>query len=267
MEVLMADNNSRPVVRRLHKGRVCGCVTILIIIIILISTLISSCNKKNGEEKKPDATDVVANQTVTTSAEQVKKNYIICVDPGHGGDDVGSGNSVRYEKVDNLRYATVVYDELKKRENIDAIMTRTDDTYLDNEQRAKFANDAKADLYLALHRNESDDKSANGIEVWIQQEKSVVDEVLGFKLTEALKAVGVQSNRGVQAGYTNDSQNNFQIIEWTDMPACIVELGFISNDEDNRLFDENYKEYAIAIADVVEEMCTDGYLDNLPPKH
>ena len=146
-------------------------------------------------------------------------------------------------------------------------MTRTDDTYLDNEQRAKFANDAKADLYLALHRNESDDKSANGIEVWIQQEKSVVDEVLGFKLTEALKAVGVQSNRGVQAGYTNDSQNNFQIIEWTDMPACIVELGFISNDEDNRLFDENYKEYAIAIADVVEEMCTDGYLDNLPPKH
>ena len=70
-----------------------------------------------------------------------------------------------------------------------------------------------------------------------------VDEVLGYKIREALKEVGIQSDRGTQAGYTSDEQNNFQIIEYTDMTACIVELGFISNDEDNRLFDKHYKEY------------------------
>ena len=47
------------------------------------------------------------------------------------------------------------------------------------------------------------------------------------------------------------------------MPCCIVELGFISNDEDNRLFDEHYKEYGKAIVDAVVELCQEGYLDKV----
>ena len=89
------------------------------------------------------------------------------------------------------------------------------------------------------------------------------DDVFGYKLEQALTKVGVQNNRGVQFGYTNDKQNNFQIIEWTDMTACIIELGFISNDEDNRLFDAHYKDYAKAIADATESLCKEGYLDKV----
>ena len=134
---------------------------------------------------------------------------------------------------------------------------------MNNEERAKFANDAGADLYLALHRNKSDDSTANGLEIWFQQDHTIIDDVFGYKLEQALTKVGVQNNRGIQFGYTNDKQNNFQIIEWTNMPACIIELGFISNDEDNRLFDAHYREYAKAIADAAESLCTEGYLDKV----
>lgn len=262
----MAVNNSRPVARRMHKGRVGGCFTILIILIVIISTTISGCVNKHRKKKDvPASTSVVENQQTTPAqTEKSDRKYIICIDPGHGGDDIGSFNGDRLEKVDNLRYATEVYEELLKREGVEVFITRTsNDVTLDNKERAAFGNNANADLYLALHRNMSEDHTANGVEIWIQKDKKVVDEVLGYKLLKALDKVGIQNNRGVQDGFTNDSQENFQIIEYTNMPCCIVELGFISNDEDNSLFDAHYKEYAAAIADVVIEMCQGGYLDKV----
>lgn len=262
----MAVNNSKPVARRVHKGRVGGCLIILIILIFTISTIISGCTNKH---KKPKDVPVVNNtiddqQTTAPQTEKSDRKYIICIDPGHGGDDIGSFNGDRLEKVDNLRYATEVYNELLKREGVEVHITRTsNDVSMDNKERAAFGNNLNADLYLALHRNMSEDHTANGVEIWIQKHKEVVDEVLGYKLLKALDKVGIQNNRGVQDGFTNDSQENFQIIEYTNMPCCIVELGFISNDEDNDLFDAHYKEYASAIADVVIEMCQGGYLDKV----
>lgn len=262
----MAVNDSRPVARRVHKGRVGGCLTILFILIFTISTIISGCTKKNSKKQKEPVVETVSSeqQVTTQQTEKSERKYIICIDPGHGGDDIGSFNGDRLEKVDNLRYATEVYEELSKREGVEVLITRTsNDVTMDNHERADFSNNANADLHLALHRNMSEDHTANGVEVWIQKEKEVVDEVLGFKLLKALEKVGIQYNRGVQDGFTNDSQENFQIIEYTNMPCCIVELGFISNDEDNRLFDAHHKEYASAIADVVIEMCKGGYLDKV----
>lgn len=256
-------SGSRPVKRRLRKDRLFACLAVLVVVIVGISSLISGCSKKakNKDKEKTTKTDVQVTQQTTVPVEN--NNYIICVDPGHGGSDPGSNYGDRTEVVDNLKYATIVYEELNKREGIEAIITRTtNDVYIENKERADISNRAGADLHLALHRNQSKDSTANGVEVWVQKDAEVVDEVLGYKIREALKEVGIQSDRGTQAGYTSDEQNNFQIIEYTDMTACIVELGFISNDEDNRLFDKHYKEYAVAIADVIEEMCADGYFDD-----
>ncbi|WP_049962846.1 N-acetylmuramoyl-L-alanine amidase [Ruminococcus sp. HUN007] len=265
-----SSSGKKRVVRRIHKGRVCGCLTVFVLIFILISTLINGCTKKHNLQKQKKGSETSISSTVSDTGsssqnEQVHKDeYIICVDPGHGGDDIGSSNGDRLEKVDNLRYATVVYEELMNREGLKPIITRqSNDTFMSNRERADFANEAKADLYIALHRNMSEDHTANGLEIWVQQQATVVDDVLGFKLKQELTKVGIQYDRGVQHGYTNDKQNNFQIIEWTDMPACIIELGFISNDEDNRLFDAHYKDYAKAIADAVESLCREGYLDKV----
>lgn len=266
----MAVNNSKPVVRRrVHKGRVCGCLIVLFIFIFAIIIIFNGCTKKNAKNKdKSVFNESSVSQETVTDALNTEKKYIICIDPGHGGDDIGSSNGDRLEKVDNLRYATEVIEEFSRRdlENLkfEIVTTRTtNDVDMTNKERAMFGNEHNADLYLALHRNHSTDRTANGVEIWVQQQAEVVDEVLGYKLSKYINKVGIQSDRGLQKGYTNDSQNNFQIIEYTNMPCCIVELGFISNDEDNRLFDEHYKEYAKAIVDAVVELCQEGYLDKV----
>ena len=259
----MADNQTRPAVRRrVHKTRIVGCFTVLLAIILISGSLISSCKNKDDNIKPVSDHNMVTQNSVITAPEK-KDKYLICIDPGHGGDDPGSDyGTVRLEKDDNLKYAMEVYNILNSREGIEAIITRTTDENPSTRERADIANKAGADLYLALHRNYSVDSSANGVEVWVQNETSMVDDMLAFKILTKLSKVGISKNRGKQAGFTNESQKNFEIIEFTNMTSCIVELGFISNDTDNKLFDEKYKQYAVAIADAAEEMCNDEYLDS-----
>lgn len=264
--------------RRVHRGRACGCL-ILAVIFILIINGISGCVKKLEKSKKapPRKPDTVTEVTNAKPKKNISSDILIVVDPGHGGYDNGSllgedpktNTALRYEKNDNLKYAKIVCDELNTRKGIKALMTREDDdTYLDNEERAKYSNDRGAALHLALHRNYSDDPDADGVELWIQKESKIPEQVLAFDIEQKFKEVneGIEKSgkssggfriRPTQQGYTSDKQNNFEIISFTDMTACIVELGFISNDKDNRIFDLYYKEYAKAIADAVEQWCKD----------
>ncbi len=257
----MAEVKTKPVVRRVHKKRVYGCFTVLVFIIILVILIVSGCN--NGDEDKSRKNSPVdVKLTEATTRQEKDDTFLVCIDPGHGGDDPGSYYGDRLEMTDNLRYALCVYDELSKRGGIEVMITRTDSKKtLDSADRAKMANDAGADLFLALHRNYSDDSSANGIEVWTHNEPTAIDVNLGYKLIGKLAQVGIQSDRSVHSGYTNEKQENFMINEYTNMTSCILELGFISNDEDNELFDKHYKEYSVAIADAVEEMRRDFFDD------
>ncbi len=263
----MADNHTRPAVRRrVNKTRVVGCFTVLLAIILISGSLISSCNNKDKKTTPVSDHNMVTQTSVQTEPEK-KDKYLIYIDPGHGGDDPGSDlGEKRFEKDDNLRYALEVYNELSRRDGIEVMITRTTDENLTTRQRADMANKAGADLYLALHRNHLADSSACGVEVWVKDKPDVADRVLGYKILSKLSKIGIQKDRGTQFGYTSDAQKNFEIIEFTNMTSCIVELGFISNDYDNQLFDKNYKQYAVAIADAAEEMCDEHYLDSQDTK-
>ena len=269
--------NKRPVKkrRRIHRGRACGCL-ILVLIFVFIICGISGCVKKLKAGKVTDTKKPAEVTEVTTQSPKKNNNeLIVVVDPGHGGDDKGSilgedtvtNTGLRYEMIDNLNYAKVVCDELNKRKGIKAVITRDDnDTTLYNEDRAKISNELGAALHLALHRNYTDDPDAGGVEIWIQKDAQIPEEVLAFNMEQKFKEVNTQIKksgkssggftiRPTQKGYTSDKQNNFEIISFTNMTACIVELGFISNDKDNRIFDLYYEDYAKAIADAVESWC------------
>lgn len=235
-----------------------GCLVVLFVIIALIISLITSCvSKKHSDDDVITQPANAQTQQTEVTTEEDDGKFIVCLDPGHGGSDPGSNYGERLEKDDNLRYALAVAEELKKREGINVIMTRINDNVpdadnFDSAARGKIANDAGADLFLALHRNCAEDTSGNGVEVWIKKNPPIVDQVLGYNLIKYLSAVGIQSNRGVNSGFRTDEQDNFTIMDSINMSGCLLELGFISNDEDNRLFDENMQKYAVAIADVIE---------------
>lgn len=173
---------------------------------------------------------------------------VVCIDPGHGGDDQGTAWEGRLEKEDNLKAALALRDALAER-NIYSLLTREGDTGLTLEERVLFAQEQQADFYISLHRNAAE-VAANGIEVWVAENCSATSLELAQRVEQGLLAAGVQNSRGVRYGSQSGS-GDYYVLSHTTMPAILVELGFIQDQEDNRLLDRNLKQYAEAIADAV----------------
>lgn len=174
----------------------------------------------------------------------------VIIDPGHGGDDPGAVYNGRNEKDDNLRIALLVKDKLDDM-GISAELTRKSDKFISLEKRCKIANSRKAELFVSLHRNSAE--NANGVEIWIKDDSPQKDSELAENILEMLDNAGISLNRGVKAGYAREDGQNYYINTHTDMPSCLVEIGFINNETDNKLFDENIDEYAQAIAEGINK--------------
>ena len=179
------------------------------------------------------------------------KTNIICIDAGHGGSDPGAVNGDRQEKIDTLALALRVASYIEKA-GYTPLLTRSDDTYLSLGDRCAIANDADAAYFVSLHRNSAE--GGKGTEVWISSQKTAPERHLAQEILKALDEVGIQSNRGVKAGTQGSSDGDYAVNRNTEMPSCIIELGFIGNDEDNRLLDKHIDDYAKAIADAIVKL-------------
>lgn len=186
---------------------------------------------------------------------------VIYLDPGHGGTDAGAVNGSRRESDDNLKLALLVRDILI-RQNQAVLLSRKEDSAVSLDERTRQANRAKADLYVSLHRNSFTSPDANGVEIWIYTTAGRITEAAAVEVLEEVLAVGAQSNRGVKRG-------NYHVLRESEMPAMLIELGFISNAEDNTLFDRNFEQYAKAIAKGILSALGEAYDDGEPstPKY
>lgn len=167
--------------------------------------------------------------------------YKIMMDAGHGGRDPGAVYNGRQEKDDTLRL-TLAVGEVLSDNGIDVNYTRTTDVYDTPIQKARKANEWGADLFISIHRNSfPSDNTAFGVE-------SLVYDLSGLKLeiaesiNQQLETIGFR-NLGVKA------RPNLVVLRRTQMPAVLVEVGFINSDTDNALFDANFDAIAQAIAD------------------
>ena len=178
----------------------------------------------------------------TVMLQKANDTYTVCVDAGHGGSAVGLDGS--YEKDDNLRLAQEVAKALKK-SGVNVIMTRSDDSDTQLDSRSKIANKAKADIFVSLHRNSTaNPNTTKGIEA--------ADDILSN-----LEEVGITANRGVRIGTQGDSDDDYAVIRDTDMTSMIVEMGFMTNQDDLDYFNENLENYAKAISNGVVQWLND----------
>ena len=255
----MTENQRRPAPRRrrrVHKTRLVGCFVVLLLIIILISSLISGCVKKIKDKPAKQSSGTSVSDPAVTDQPDIHHetgNIVVCLDPGHGDSDPGSEYGARLEKDDDLRYAREVYEAMKQYEGIDVYLTRDSDIYLSNEDRAEFSNSVNADLHVALHRNYFSDSTAYGLEVWVKSAPDQIDDVFSFKVISKLSSVGIQKNRGVKTGHPKN--DDYEIVKMTNANCITIELGYITNDKDNELFDQHLTEYAAAIAEAISETC------------
>ncbi|NHN31873.1 N-acetylmuramoyl-L-alanine amidase family protein [Paenibacillus agricola] len=158
--------------------------------------------------------------------------YRVVIDPGHGDQDPGArAVNGRTEKEFNLIMGLKVYDLLLKEAQIQPAMTRNNDTFIPLDDRASFANDRLAHLFVSIHGN-AYKSTSTGTETYYYKEDSA-----GFAQTmhDYLVAATGLADRGVR-------QQPFRVVKVTNMPAVLLEVGYLSNEGDTELmFDENFQ--------------------------
>ena len=186
-----------------------------------------------------------------TSAPATGKPVTICLDAGHGGKDAGSENGSRLEKDDTLKLTLAISSYLKDL-GIDVVLTRSDDTFLELSQRCDIANNANAAYFVSIHRNKG---NGEGVETWIYSKADKETSSLADNIMDRLSDTELQRDRGVKRGMQESSSKDYYLNSHSNMPVCIVEMGFIDDDTDNELFDKNMDAYAKAIGDAILATC------------
>ncbi len=167
----------------------------------------------------------------------------IFIDAGHGGIDSGAVYGTRLEKDDNLKMAIAVGDRLFSA-GFKVEYSRTDDRFVSLQERVRLANDSKADLFLSFHRNAYIRPSANGVEFWICAGSPRNTIEWANTIYSSVVSTYAQTQRGIKTG-------GLYVCKNTIMPAVLLEIGFITNDADNQIFEHYFSSYADAIASSV----------------
>jgi len=160
---------------------------------------------------------------------------LIVLDAGHGGVDQGTCAGDVLEKDINLSVVKKLAEKLKKR-GAAVILTRDEDVKIDLEDRAKLANKEKADIFVSIHCNYYEkDVGIRGLECYYR-EGSADSEELAERILEEFRKEAVE-NRGIKSA-------NYRVLRKTDMPAVLVELGYMSNSEEcGKLGEEDYQNF------------------------
>ena len=190
-----------------------------------------------------------AGASVAISAAGAKNEngkYIIVIDAGHGGSDGGMEGRIfgTRESDINLYISRMLCHYLKKN-GYKVIMTRNADITLSDgktqnkklsemKKRAEIIKNSGADLFISIHQNFYSDSSRRGAQVFFYSEK---DKNFASAVQNKLNSMK-EASRECEILY-----GDYFVLKQADFPACIVECGFLSNAEDERLLiEESYRE-------------------------
>ncbi|WP_051314938.1 peptidoglycan-binding protein [Alteribacter aurantiacus] len=146
----------------------------------------------------------------------------IVIDAGHGGSDPGAVAFGFQEKDIVLDVAHIV-NNIMEGTDIQVVLTRTGDYFIELEDRVKIAHDSGADAFVSIHANAFGQESVHGTETyWNNNHQSADSRALAEAIQERLISKLGTQDRGVK-------EANFHVIRHTQVPSVLVELGFITN--------------------------------------
>ena len=210
---------------------------------------------------------------------------VVVIDPGHGGRDVGAQGARGFEKDFNLAAAQALKARLERNGRYKVVMTREADVYIPLESRVRIAQRAGADLFISLHSDSGPEPGVRGASVYTLSDKASqratrfvsrdnwfmkasltgdqgVRDIL-FDLTQratrnrsAVFAQTLVSNIEGKAPLLRRSQRDagFMVLLAPDVPAVLLEMGFVSNPEDERMLADPVRRDRLmsAVADSIE---------------
>lgn len=200
----------------------------------------------------------------------------IVIDAGHGGIDGGAeGPSGSMEKDVTLAFAEAFKSALEAEDGIRVAMTRTDDAFLSLSARVRKAREERADLLISLHADSINIKSLRGATVYtlsdrasdavaqsLADQENSGDAIVGASLENAPEAIATilvdlarTETRVFSAGLAQQVLNSFEgqvklinnplrhagfkVLQAPDVPSVLVEMGYLSNHEDEKLLTDD----------------------------
>ena len=167
----------------------------------------------------------------------------ICIDPGHGGENLGADYNGYLEKDMTLVVAESMRDELAKYEGIEVYLTRTLDVDMSLEERVDYADEVGADFFFCLHFNMSADHDMYGAECWVSAFDNKYARGMDFAKIEmrALTDLGLY-DRGIKTRLNSKGTNYYGVLRMADevqMPGVIIEHCHLDNYNDEPYYDHH----------------------------
>ncbi len=208
----------------------------------------------------------------TFSFAQKKENFVIVIDAGHGGKDIGARGVADYEKNITLDVSLKLGALIEKNNpDVKVVYTRKTDVFLELWERTRISNNNKANLFVSVHCNSAANKAAYGTETFVmglnrsnetdevsKRENSVIflekdreiyekfnpndpEAVIAFEIMNAAyKEQSIRFADLVEKNFVNFQkrhsrgvkQANFHVLRGNASPSVLVEIGFISNQDE-----------------------------------
>lgn len=205
----------------------------------------------------------------TASRERWKLDTVV-IDPGHGGKDPGTQGNGIDEKDVVLRVAKILGGYLEEKLGLNVVYTRTQDRFIELQERGHIANEAGGKLFISIHANAAGSRHARGTETFflgphkteaarkvMERENQVVDlednaeqyetldegKLVRYALTQSANMrqsehlaglIEKQFEERVSRRSRGVKQAGFQVLWGASMPAVLVELGFLTHSGDAR---------------------------------
>ncbi|NJC35558.1 N-acetylmuramoyl-L-alanine amidase [Xanthomonas arboricola] len=248
-----------------------------------------------------DSDDLPPRPVLPSEASRIKmapgmRPLIVAIDPGHGGQDPGAmGPTGKREKDVTLAVGRELARQINATPGMKAYLTRDTDVFIPLPMRAQKARAAKADIFISIHADAAENRSATGSSVyvlstkgassqrarWLADKENAADLVGGVRLQQTESTLANVLLDLAQSGHMKASEDaaghvlgglkrignnhkpqleraNFAVLRTSDMPAMLVETAFISNpDEERRLIDPAYqRKIAAAVLDGIDTFFT-----------
>lgn len=180
-------------------------------------------------------------QVISKGKEQTISNlYKVVIDAGHGGSDVGATRDGIYEKNITLAIAKMVEKNLKNKD-VQTTMTLEKDKTVSLQERCDISNDTRPDVFVSIHVNSSVNDAIYGVEThWWKADSKDYANTVHTNLAKNFNKWKTK-DRGL-------FKSQFYVINHTEAPAILVEIGFISNENERKAIITQKRQLEIAKA-------------------
>jgi N-acetylmuramoyl-L-alanine amidase len=253
-------------------------------------TPVAPAAPKTGDLRLASTTSALAAklrpQIVPVRATALTLKKVVVIDAGHGGNDPGARGAQGFEKDVNLAAAQALKARLERTGRYRVVMTRDADVYVPLESRVRIAQHAGADLFISLHSDSGPDPSLRGASVYTLSDKATGRATQFVSRDDWFMKASLTGDRGVSdilfdltqratrnrsAGFAQTlvgriegkamllrkSQRDagFMVLLAPDVPAVLLEMGFVSNPDDEAFLRDPGKRTRLmsAVGDAIDD--------------